>query len=388
MKYILKISIPFLIAILSLISCSSDDSGFQESDVNNGTAKIEISNNTGNGITINLQGEFGNPSQKQIFYGIRKKGTTTYKRYPIKEVVVIDDLSPATAYEIKLVYDNSGLEETIRINVEDFFTNNLFNFTEESNTETALFKGLTIYSEEKFAHILYKSDQFEDSDVEIYLVDKLNPTDSIQALDIKITKEYLGFTIPDGLVSDVPYVPYKDYVVGLKARGKYHYPLSSLGIVNKEPLDKMVLRVVNTTPHIESIVNINHTINSGNCSGEEYTIVFDGYFMTTDAVPLNFMPGLTLISSAVMTRISDGKQYIIDDPTTNTVSDCMAYDRQYVSVQQDIQGFPRFHYARTAALKIPLSTAEDITKGDYKVKFTFDKDGVFYETNEFEFTLE
>lgn len=377
---------------MGLSSCSDDENSFEENRVQNGSAKITLSDNIGNGITISLQGKFLNPSGKEIFYGIRKKGTNTYKRYPIKEVVVINDLIPVTAYEITLVYDNAGKEETVAINEKQFFTNNIFDFNEESNTEVVLFKGLTIYSEEKFSHILYKSDKNVDDDVEIYLVDKQNRTDSIQALDVKVFQDRLEFAIPDGLLSDAPYIPYKDYIMGIKTRGTYHYPLSHLGLSNQEPSDITVLRVINTTPHIESVVDIDYKFNGVNCTGDEYTVRLNGYFMTSPEkfplIDLKFLPGITPTSTAVLTRVSDGKQYTIDDPTTDIIDNCMAYDRVFQPIQQDIEQFPRYHYASIALLRIPLSVVEDITLGEYKVKFTFDKDGVSYVTNEIGFTLE
>ena len=389
--------ITFLLTLLfgismGISSCSDDENSFEQNRVQNGGAKIAISDNAEGGITISLQGEFLNPSGKEIFYGIRKKGGIAYKRYPVKQTVVIDNLNPVTAYEIMLLYDDAGKEETVIMNLREFFTGNIFYFNGESNTQAIQFKGLTIYSEEKMSHVLYKTDKNVNQNIEVYLVNKQNPADSIQALEVTVLEDQLQFKIPDGLVSDAPYVPYKDYWMGIKTKNTYHYPISPLGITNQEPSDRMVVRVINTTPYIESVHSTTYAFNGRNCTGDEYTIRFNGYFMTSPErfpyIDLEFLPGMTNISSAVITRVSDGKQYTVEDSTTNIIDNCLAYDREFQSVQQDIQEFPRFHYAKGALLRIPLSVAEDFTLGDYKVKFTFDKNGTFYETNEIGFTLE
>jgi hypothetical protein len=384
----LKSLFVILIASITICSCSSSDDENDLGSVSTINVILDISKISAKEATISYTGEFINESNLDLFYAIKKKETSTYKYYPLKSDFKIDGLNPLTIYQIKIVYKNRNGEYNNTISDKEFFTPSLFQLT-QVNSEVDK-KGEYIYSHEGFSHILNKSDLNIDTS-EIYLVNVNNSQDSIRALETKIFEDRIEFKIPESIVSNEPYEYFRDYYIGVKSGVSYHYISSYDQDTVGTNLLSTKIRVFNKTPYIRSIFRKDFGSTSG-CESAAYDIVFHGYFLTTarffGGIDSYFTPGLTEISDAIITRISDGKEYLVQDQLTDHLENCLAYDRDFRPLSANAPGLPTYHFAQIAFLQIPLSETADITKGDYKVKFTFSINDEFYETNEFPFTLD
>ncbi len=386
MKLLKILSIAYVI-VFGLYSCSSDEDGNEVSiQINPKDVKLDITSITEKGVTLSYTGSFDNPNGYTVYYGIKKKGESTFKRYPLEKNKVITDLNPVTTYIIDMVYDDrNGKENTIGAIEQDFFTTSLFQLIRETNSFMDINEHY-IYSHEGFSHILKKSDKNTDSS-EIHLVNVDNPNDSIPVIDLSIFEDRIEFRLPEDILSDTPYEYFKDYYIGIKSGNSYHNPINAFDLSNKDNSRPIKLRVFNKAVHIEKISIDEVRSGSGECREDVHFISFRGNFFTSSisGSQLNsYQPGLTEISDAVITRLSDGKEYIVQDQLTTTNNHCLAYDR--IS-NRDFEGnlleFPSLHYARLATIHMPIEES-----GDYKIKFTFNWEGEHYETNEFPFTLE
>ncbi len=377
--------------IVVLFSCSSGDDALDDGKVYGKDVYLEISDITYNGVTASYTSEFTRNSHLNIFYSVTNKNTNKTKRYPIQKNLVISDLNPANMYEMKITYDNpEGEEVNFRSQGEEFFTPLLFQLKRETNSHMD-FGEQYIYSHEGFSHILYKKDQNTDSS-EIYLINSENPKDSIVPLDLKILKDKIEFKLPDDIIPNDPHEYFRDYLIGVKSGKSYHYLINTFDEEKKVVDNPIKIRLYNKQPQIEGISNYYENVFT-DCSHSIY-LSFSGQFFTTHKSSassyLFYTPGLTEKSTAIITRLSDGKEYIVDDELTDHYGDgeCLAYDRQTIDqFEQPLRDFPSLHYAALAQLKIPMGGSEPFAKGEYKVKFTFNWEGEHYETNEFPFTL-
>lgn len=393
MKSLKLIGIAF-ITIIGLVSCSSNDD-IETTGVYGNDVKITVGKLTPKGVTISYTNELINRSNLDVFYVITNKKTSKEKRYPVQKDLVINDLNPVNPYEIKIVYEYPKGTEIDFVSGEEFFTPSLFELTRATNSYvvSTYLEGVSgyhryVYSHEGFSHVLYKTDTNTDTS-EIYLVNSKDPNDSIPTLDLKILEDRIEFKLQEDIIPDTPYEYYRDYYIGIKTGSTYHYPTSEINILSKDANAPIKIRVFNKKPHIEE-VSANEVRTPSECTTDAHYVSFKGHFFTTQRsnVGLIYKPGLTEKSDAIITRISDGKEYILQDELTNIGEHCLAYDRvSSKPFEGGLEEFPSLHYARFAYFQIPVATS-DFPSGEYKVKFTFNWEGEHFETNEIPFTLQ
>lgn len=360
--------IPVLMAFMAsfLFSCSSDSG---DTDIPPFQGDIEIKQVMANKVTIRLNGS----TTSGISYGVREEGESAYIKTPTSlGEVVINDLLPATKYELTL-FANEVPDFTYKVIK---FTTPPFNTIEDKNSKIPN-RVFNYYSEKGFKHSLRPDVFNENANIKFFFIDQEDSNKTIE-LTYTYANGLINFTVPENSISSEPYQEVKGYYLGYKLGNENIEKLNYENDLNAF----ITFAVFNPDPKITGV----NYIKEDRCSGKkEYRLNFSGYFFSNlfeDRYNYYFDT-----STIFITRLDDQSEIVLQEKSI----DCITYYRSVNSNIVSPFGLNYLHIVKTIELHYPDIDASGVkfTKGDYKMKITFSSNEVnnFYETNTFLFTL-
>lgn len=367
----MKVKIFSVLIMFMLFSCSKDDGDSLNEDVNNTYWKLTIKNVYASRMEYEKESY---PIHKEFEFGYRKKNDSEIHLLNIGEDE-IKGLEPLTDYEI-VVYDPKTNEvsdqkytfKTLPFDVLDYTGNKTFSneipgpflSTVEGNRHAIGLKNIT----PKAVNISGK------------LISSNTEEDPILLENFEIKDDSLILNIPKNLLSNNPFELKRNYNIEFTIN-------DYTAVLGKDILgedSKLNFVVYNDDPYIDTL-----SIRRGvYCSGlYGYEFILKGYFMSNELNSLGNITNDKIV--AVITRVEDNSLILI--PGVNGSTDaCQTFIRSWSEDYFD--GFlgTNYHFTRQIHFRT-IESEGGMRPGDYTIRFTFDKNGEYFETNEFSFTI-